>query len=130
VRTIGLEVAGEVVRMRQSRREPMRMRAPTALALLVLLGGIGTARAGETGDLDLQSIPCCQYDPYDAIVWFGTDSLMTLQKLAAYCAPLLWFSPDEPLLEDTHGADIRIPASFPFETASLRFVIELGGGSF
>ena len=98
----------------------MRMRAPTALALLALLallGVIGTARAGETGDLDVEKIPCCAYDPYDAIVWSGTDSLMTLQELAAYCAPILWFSPDEPLLEDAHGADIRIPTSFPFETA-------------
>jgi len=54
VPTIGLEAGAEVVRMRQSRREPMRMRAPTALALLALLGGIGTARAVRPGDTDIE----------------------------------------------------------------------------
>ncbi len=42
---------------------------------------------------------------------------MTLDRLAAYCAPILWFSPDEPLLRNANGADIRVPAAFPFETA-------------
>ena len=50
------------------------------------------------------------------IFWEGSDSLMTLDRLAALCAPVFWFSPDEPELENNSGKDIRIPAAFPFET--------------
>jgi len=51
----------------------------------------------------------------EGLVWYGTDSLITFEKLAAFCAPILWFSPDEPLLYGKTGADIRIPEPFPFE---------------
>jgi len=33
----------------------------------------------------------------------------------SYVAPVYWFSPDEPLLEGTLGAAIRMPAALPFE---------------
>jgi len=39
------------------------------------------------------------------------------RRLAAYCAPILWFSPDEPLLEDATGKGIRVPDPFPFEAS-------------
>jgi hypothetical protein len=51
----------------------------------------------------------------EGFMWNGEDSLMTFGKLAALCAPVLWFSPDEPLLEGNTGKDIRIPSPFPFE---------------
>ncbi len=51
----------------------------------------------------------------EGLVWHGEDSLMTFEKLAAYCAPILWFSPDEPLLEGKSWGEIRIPMAFPFE---------------
>lgn len=47
--------------------------------------------------------------------WSGTTSKMTINELAAYCAPIFWFSPDEPELENRRGKDIKIPANFPFE---------------
>ena len=50
------------------------------------------------------------------IFWEGTDSVMTLDRMAALCAPVFWFSPDEPELNNKSGKDIRIPAAFPFET--------------
>jgi len=51
--------------------------------------------------------------PY--VVWRGTSPTMTAVELASYCAPILWFSPDEPLLEDRVGRDITIPSPFPFD---------------
>ncbi|HZM16364.1 MAG TPA: hypothetical protein VFE28_10195 [Candidatus Krumholzibacteria bacterium] len=86
-------------------------------SFLALLPAFGTAQAARHVDFDVNKIPCCEYSPYDAIVWTGTDSLITLAKLAAYCAPILWFSPDEPLLAGAEGTDIRMPTSFPFEAA-------------
>jgi hypothetical protein len=56
---------------------------------------------------DLAGIP--------GVVWAGSDPIMTLQDLASYCGPILEFSPDEPLLADAHGKDIRMTAHFPFE---------------
>ncbi|HMT11889.1 MAG TPA: hypothetical protein PKA39_09750, partial [Ignavibacteria bacterium] len=47
--------------------------------------------------------------------WEGKDSVMSLKKLAAYCAPIFWFSADEPELFNKKGKDIRIPVHFPFE---------------
>ena len=49
------------------------------------------------------------------VFWEGTKSMMYLEDLAAYCAPVFWFSPDEPELEIKAGKNIRIPAAFPFE---------------
>ena len=46
---------------------------------------------------------------------------MTIERLAAYAAPVLWFSPDEPLLKlrrkqgSARGREILIPEPFPFE---------------
>lgn len=48
--------------------------------------------------------------------WSGRDSIMSLQKLASYCAPIFWFSADEPELNNKKGKSIRIPTSFPFDT--------------
>jgi hypothetical protein len=51
----------------------------------------------------------------EGLVWHGDDSLLTFEKLAALCAPILWFSPDEPLLDGNKWDKIRIPIAFPFE---------------
>ncbi len=59
--------------------------------------------------------PCCDHRT-SGVVWAGTDSLMTFADLAAYCGPVLWFSPDEPLLPRPRSAqDIMIPMPFPFD---------------
>ncbi len=58
---------------------------------------------------------CCQIDQGYQIIWSGTDPIMTFKELASYCAPILWFSPDEPNLERAEGKDIRLPVAFPFE---------------
>jgi hypothetical protein len=61
--------------------------------------------------------PCCEIADVPGVVWYGMDSTLTVDRLAAYCAPILWFSPDEPLLDDRTGEDIRLPEPFPFEDA-------------
>ncbi|MCK5455903.1 MAG: hypothetical protein KAI45_02175, partial [Melioribacteraceae bacterium] len=47
--------------------------------------------------------------------WEGTNPQITLHQLASYCAPVFWFSPDEPELQNKKGKDIQIPASFTFQ---------------
>lgn len=49
------------------------------------------------------------------MIWKGTEPKMKVSELAAYCAPIFWFSPDEPELNRKTGKDIRIPSAFPFE---------------
>lgn len=49
-------------------------------------------------------------------IWEGTDQVMKVSKLAAYCAPIFWFSADEPELDNKKGKDIDIPTYFPFES--------------
>ena len=49
------------------------------------------------------------------VVWQGIERYMTFEDLAAYCGPVVWFSPDEPLLNGAEGLDIRLPTAFPFE---------------
>ena len=52
----------------------------------------------------------------DGIIWKGKETSLSFQELAAYAAPMLWFSPDEPLLCKKYN-DKPIPEPFPFETA-------------
>ena len=41
---------------------------------------------------------------------------LTFGELAAHCAPVLWFSPDEPLLDGlVRPGEINLPLPFPFE---------------
>ncbi len=47
--------------------------------------------------------------------WEGTNPQITLHQLASYCAPIFWYSPDEPELQNKKGKDIQIPASFTFQ---------------
>jgi hypothetical protein len=65
--------------------------------------------------IDEKDVLCCSESGIQAIVWHGNDTKMSIKKLASYCAPVLWFSPDEPLLNDTKGKEILLPEPFPFE---------------
>ena len=61
------------------------------------------------------STPCCE-SPKGGIVWSSTSPNITVDELVSACAPILWFSPDEPLLYDKHWDQIAIPEPFPFDT--------------
>ena len=57
------------------------------------------------------------------LVWHGDERFMSFADLAAYCGPVLWFSPDEPLLGHAEGKDIMQPTFFPFEPEADRPVV-------
>ncbi len=95
-------------------------RLSVATFLLVLLTACALTRAGlcfaEDTAAKIGRI-CCGEDP-SGIVWHGSSPRLTFEDLARYCGPILWFSPDEPLLDSAPGAAIRIPESVPFEEAA------------
>jgi hypothetical protein len=92
------------------------------LAIAALALGATTSQARKV-DYKLNSLPCCSYEHISPVVWSGTDPHMTIDRLAAYCGPILWFSPDEPLLQGAEETGILIPTSFPFETKPEKPVV-------
>jgi len=77
-----------------------------------LLGGAGLCSAEET--MARTKRVCCGQDP-TGILWYGSTPRITFEELARYCGPILWFSPDEPLLDFTPGTEMMIPEPVPFE---------------
>jgi hypothetical protein len=80
-------------------------------------------------------VACCSDAP--RVAWYGTEATLSLSELAAACGPVLWFSPDEPLLDGkTRPEAIDIPTAFPFEGPTdrpvvyyrLRTILTDGGG--
>lgn len=65
----------------------------------------------------------CDFSKVPGVVWWGTESRMDVARFAAYMAPILWFSPDEPNLNGASGPDIRVPEPFPAESAAARPVM-------
>ncbi len=47
--------------------------------------------------------------------WKGTKTKMTFLEFASHCAPIFWYSPDEPELKLATGKNIKIPSHFPFD---------------
>ncbi len=90
------------------------------VAIAVVLGATGATAAtlGNHGGYSAEEITGTPY-----VVWYGDGETMTVERFVSYCAPILWFSPDEPLLEDRTGKDILIPEAFPFEEAPGRPVV-------
>jgi len=60
----------------------------------------------------------CNFSNLPGIVWWGTETQMTVERLASLAGPIYWFSPDEPLLRGTEGQDIRMPSNLPFEDSA------------
>jgi hypothetical protein len=89
--------------------------AAAVCMLCPVLAPSGGSAYAQASRLARTTDPCCELKDVPGVVWYGLDSTMTVERVAAYCAPVLWFSPDEPLLDDNTGKDIRIPAAFPFE---------------
>jgi len=65
------------------------------------------------------SAAACDYSSIPGVVYYGPQRYMSFEQLASYVAPVYWFSPDEPLLGRTRGADIRMPEALPFEDQAL-----------
>ena len=83
------------------------MRRMSPLFLVMILMAMPTAAWAQGARCDFSEVP--------GAVWWGTQTEMTLAKLTEYMGPIFWFSPDEPLLDDATGADIRIPSPVPFD---------------
>jgi hypothetical protein len=93
------------------------MRHALARAVAVAVLTVAAAAPGPAAHAQSERVDSIRsLDDVWGLVWYGDDSLMTVGEIASYCAPILWFSPDEPLLNGTSWSDIRIPQPFPFET--------------
>jgi len=57
----------------------------------------------------------CKLKDAIGVIAAGENPQITFQQYATLCAPILWFSPDEPVLENTKGKDIMMPMAFPFQ---------------
>ena len=65
----------------------------------------------------------CDFSKVNGVVWWGTETRMPVARFAAYMAPILWFSPDEPSLLETSGLNIRIPEALPQDSKPDRPVM-------
>jgi hypothetical protein len=65
----------------------------------------------------------CDFSNIPGVIWWGTETEMTVERLASLAAPIYWFSPDEPLLRGAEGRDIRMPAHLPFEDSASAPVV-------
>ena len=80
--------------------------------------------AREETFVDTVDVDNIDLKDYPMVVWTGMEKpVMTFAELASYCAPVLWFSPDEPILEGTTGKEIMVPTSFPFEEKATTPVV-------
>jgi hypothetical protein len=77
-----------------------------------LSGQTTTMATTATG---LSSQATCDYSGLPGVVWWGTKRRMTLTEFASYSAPIYWFSPDEPTMDDRRGKALRVPEILPFE---------------
>lgn len=57
----------------------------------------------------------CDLSAVPGVVWVGSRRRLTMRELAAYAAPVYWFSPDEPTLDHKQGREIALPHALPFE---------------
>ena len=96
----------------------LRLRAAVPLAVL-LLGAVGSQAVAQRR----RARATCDFSTVPGVVWWGQETRLTVSRIAAYLGPILWFSPDEPLLHRASGADIRMPEALPFEPAAERPVV-------
>jgi hypothetical protein len=101
---------------------PTRRPGPGGALLLATLLVLVAGQAIAQIDLD-RDRPCCESDD-PRVIWFGDTPTLTFAEIAAHVAPILWFSPDEPLLSGLERpGQINIPMAFPFEQDAGRPVV-------
>ena len=110
-------------------RPPLHAGRAAVLLLALFWAGFPWAAEAEVAD-GPPTAECCKHEDLTSeygMIWTGLDPQMTIERLAAYAAPILWFSPDEPLLKEgplrRKGEDISIPVPFPFEEESDQPVV-------
>ncbi len=81
-------------------------------------------KAGVQGPLDPSLYAGqCNFSNIPGIVWWGTGTEMTVERIASLAAPIFWFSPDEPLLRGAEGREIMMPEHLPFEDSASAPVV-------
>jgi len=88
------------------------MRRALGLLLAVLMSQHALASEGAAAPRQEQP---CRLETLRGVVWHGTQTVLPLSRLAAYAAPVYWFSPDEPKLRAEDGEALRLPEALPFE---------------
>ena len=61
-------------------------------------------------------------DDLDGVVWHSKRNGITIEDVARFTAPMLWFSPDEPNLLDANGK-ITLPQNLPFDDSGERPIV-------
>lgn len=74
----------------------------------------GAAQVGPVQSDEIQ-LANCEYSAVSGVMWYGVERQMTIQQLAEYAAPIYWFSPDEPSMDNRSGKRVRVPEPLPFE---------------
>jgi hypothetical protein len=90
------------------------------MRLLLILAALSAMASSAFAQLDIvrEEVDCCDLTGVTRQVsYVDADSLISFDELASYCGPILWFSPDEPLLSHvrTDARDVNIPMAFPFQ---------------
>jgi len=113
---LSLLVAGAVVPAARAQDEPGEV-------IAVAADGTELTRAGI--DSVLAKYPRYVQRAFrrEGLVWQSAERFISFEELAQSAGPILWFSPDEPLLRDRKGKDIDIPTSFPFEPVAANPVV-------
>ena len=57
------------------------------------------------------------------VVYWGDKKSLKFVDFAAYCAPAIWFSPDEPLLDYDSTGYFQLPLPLPFESQGVKGVV-------
>lgn len=105
--------------MKASLRHLIRDALPLAGAALFALPAGAQVSPAQSQDVTAP----CDFSEVPGVVWWGSEREMSLSRLAAYLAPIYWFSPDEPLMNRAEGPDIRLPEPFPGEPVPDRPVV-------
>ncbi len=87
----------------------------TLTFLMVLMVALACPAIAEDPSEEPAEGAVCKLKDAIGTIAAGENPKITFQQYAALCAPILWFSPDEPLLGDTEGKDIMMPMAFPFQ---------------
>jgi len=87
----------------------LAFRSITSRLATVLLLAIAAAPAAS----QIPKREGCNLARLPGVVWWGTDTTLAFDRLAAYAAPIFWFSPDEPLIQGQEGPAIRVPEPLP-----------------
>jgi len=67
------------------------------------------------GEVNAQDVKPGDEEYPAGLVWYGAESTLDFKRLASYCAPVLWFSPDEPRLRYKKDGYFGLPMPLPFE---------------